>query len=188
MDQGIQLQSISPIGLILAGFAAGASLTYLLLAGGSADRKAGQANKQNMTNFDTGSSASDSEASIIDTNRDVEPCKLVLIIRTDLGMSKGKVAAQCCHATLACYKAAARSHTQYLDHWEYEGQAKITLKCNSEGELLELQTRAHSLGLIGESIQDAGRTQIAAGSRTVLGIGPAPIALVDEVTKHLKLY
>jgi hypothetical protein len=29
----------------------------------------------------------------------------VLIVRTDLNMSSGKIAAQCSHATLACYKA-----------------------------------------------------------------------------------
>jgi peptidyl-tRNA hydrolase, PTH2 family len=29
----------------------------------------------------------------------------VLVVRTDLGMSSGKIAAQCSHATLACYKA-----------------------------------------------------------------------------------
>ncbi|UKZ69278.1 uncharacterized protein TrAtP1_010288 [Trichoderma atroviride] len=38
-----------------------------------------------------------------------EECKLVLVVRTDLGMTKGKIAAQCSHATLACYKALARA-------------------------------------------------------------------------------
>lgn len=37
---------------------------------------------------------------------------------------------------------------------------------------LELQAIALSLGLPAQTIQDAGRTQIAAGSRTVLGVGP----------------
>ena len=36
-------------------------------------------------------------------------------------------------------------------------------------------------------IRDAGRTQIAAGTRTVLGIGPAPVPLIDAVTGDLKL-
>ena len=37
---------------------------------------------------------------------------------------------------------------------------------------LELQANARKHGLVACSIQDAGRTQIAAGSRTVLAVGP----------------
>lgn len=40
---------------------------------------------------------------------------------------------------------------------------------------LELQAIALSLGLPAQTIQDAGRTQIAPGSRTVLGVGPGKI-------------
>jgi peptidyl-tRNA hydrolase, PTH2 family len=32
--------------------------------------------------------------------------------------------------------------------------------------------KAHGLGLVAKSIKDAGRTQIQAGSRTVLAVGP----------------
>ena len=37
-----------------------------------------------------------------------EPLKMVLVVRTDLDMGKGKIAAQCGHATLAAYKIAAK--------------------------------------------------------------------------------
>ena len=50
-----------------------------------------------------------------------------------------------------------------------------------------LQAQALSLGLCARIIQDAGRTQIAAGSTTVLGIGPGPKGVVDRVTGRLKL-
>ncbi|KAL7752169.1 hypothetical protein RI367_002213 [Sorochytrium milnesiophthora] len=96
--------------------------------------------------------------------------KMVFIIRTDLGMTKGKVAAQ------------------MLKAWERIGQAKVTLKCDSEDEMNELQAIAASLSLPARSIRDAGRTQIAAGSRTVLAIGPGPVSIVNQVTGHLKLY
>ncbi|KAJ2726958.1 Peptidyl-tRNA hydrolase protein 2, mitochondrial [Coemansia sp. D1744] len=72
--------------------------------------------------------------------------------------------------------------------WEMLGQGKVTLKCSDEDELLELQRSARAAGLVAQSICDAGRTQIAAGSRTVLGIGPGPVGLVDKVAGHLKLY
>jgi PTH2 family peptidyl-tRNA hydrolase len=57
----------------------------------------------------------------------------------------------------------------------------------SEEELAELQAKAISLGLVAQVIADAGRTQIASGSHTVLGIGPAPKSAIDAVTSHLKL-
>ena len=37
-------------------------------------------------------------------------------------------------------------------------------------------------------IHDAGRTQIASGTATVLGIGPGPSSVIDNVSGHLKLY
>ncbi|GAA5795045.1 peptidyl-tRNA hydrolase PTH2-domain-containing protein [Helicostylum pulchrum] len=113
--------------------------------------------------------------------------KLTLVVRSDLGMTKGKIAAQCGHATLACYKAAQKVNPLLLKAWEYSGQAKVALKCDSEDKLLELQAIALSLGLPAQTIQDAGRTQIAPGSRTVLGVGPGPAELIDQVTGHLKL-
>ncbi len=54
--------------------------------------------------------------------------------------------------------------------------------------MLQLQKEARAQGMIACSIQDAGRTQIAAGSRTVLAIGPGPKSLIDKITGHLKLY
>ncbi|KAF9520631.1 hypothetical protein BS47DRAFT_1287079 [Hydnum rufescens UP504] len=116
-----------------------------------------------------------------------EECKLVLVVRTDLGMTKGKIAAQCSHATLACYKSLMKSNPALVKHWERIGQAKIALRCDSEDELVLLQATAQSLNLCAQSIQDAGRTQIAAGSTTVLGIGPGPVDLINQVTGHLKL-
>ena len=47
--------------------------------------------------------------------------------------------------------------------------------------------KAMSKGLPVYLVEDAGRTQIAAGSRTVLGLGPAPVREFDGVTSHLKL-
>ncbi|KHN97745.1 peptidyl-tRNA hydrolase 2 precursor [Metarhizium album ARSEF 1941] len=121
-----------------------------------------------------------------------EECKLVLVVRTDLGMTKGKIAAQCSHATLACYKALAGSATDSAQHkvlrrWEKRGQAKVAVQVKSEAELMDLRWKALDAGLTAEVIQDAGRTQIDPGSLTVLGIGPAPKSVVDKITGHLKL-
>ncbi|THV07567.1 PTH2-domain-containing protein [Dendrothele bispora CBS 962.96] len=115
-----------------------------------------------------------------------DECKLVLIVRTDLGMTTGKVAAQCSHATLACYKTLLTSNPAFLRQWERTGQMKVALRCSSEDELLLMQAQAQSLNLCARSIQDAGRTQIAAGSRTVLGIA-GPSRLVNQITGKLRL-
>jgi PTH2 family peptidyl-tRNA hydrolase len=116
-----------------------------------------------------------------------EECKLVLVVRTDLGMTKGKIAAQCSHATLACYKALKKENSPVLARWERLGQAKVSVQVKSEDELLLLQAQALSLGLCAKVIHDAGRTQIASGSATVLGVGPGPRTVVDQVTGGLKL-
>ncbi|KFY15905.1 hypothetical protein V492_01683 [Pseudogymnoascus sp. VKM F-4246] len=120
---------------------------------------------------------------VVDDN---EECKLVLVVRTDLGMTKGKIAAQCGHAVLACYKTSLRTNP-YLRAWERGGQAKIAVQINSEAGIEELAAKAKAAGLVAEVVCDAGRTQIAAGSVTVLGVGPAKRSLVDGVTGGLKL-
>lgn len=110
--------------------------------------------------------------------------------------SLGKIAAQCGHATLACFKSiskAARAAgpsspaAKLLQRWERHGQAKVALQTKSAQEIHELMAKARSLGITAEVIADAGRTQIDPGSLTVLGVGPAPKSAVDQVTGHLKL-
>lgn len=64
----------------------------------------------------------------------------------------------------------------------------MTLKVDSESELVSLIKKARSLNLGGELIRDAGRTQLEAGTRTVGAIGPAKREQIDAVTGHLKLY
>jgi peptidyl-tRNA hydrolase, PTH2 family len=100
----------------------------------------------------------------------------------------GKIAAQASHATLACYKYLFNHvpSASLLKRWERGGQTKIAVQVKTEEELLTLQAQAMSLGLCARVIQDAGRTQIAAGSITVLGI-LGPNRVVDQVTGQLKL-
>ena len=117
-----------------------------------------------------------------------EEVKLVLAVRTDLGMTKGKIAAQCGHATLACYRAASAHGPSagMLKRWEKGGQPKIAVQVKSEEELEMVEAQAVSLGLCTRVIHDAGRTQIAAGSSTVCGV-LGPKSVVDQVTGGLKL-
>lgn len=126
-------------------------------------------------------------------------CKMVLIVRQDLEMGKGKIAAQCCHAAVGIFRGITRqelSHQssinkqfeQWLHQWEYNAEPKIALKIQSEKELMDLETKARTeFNLPTYVVIDAGRTQIAPNSKTVLAIGPAPADIIDKVTGHLKL-
>lgn len=112
--------------------------------------------------------------------------KMVLVVRNDLKMGKGKIAAQCSHATLGLYKKLLDRAPKSLSRWEMCGQVKVVLKIESEEDLLVLQERAKSLKLPTHITIDAGRTQIAPNSRTVMAIlGPADV--VDDVTGGLRL-
>eukprot|EP01096_Ripella_sp_DP13-Kostka_P004284 TRINITY_DN16435_c0_g1_i1.p1 TRINITY_DN16435_c0_g1~~TRINITY_DN16435_c0_g1_i1.p1 ORF type:complete len:198 (+),score=88.92 TRINITY_DN16435_c0_g1_i1:82-594(+) len=115
---------------------------------------------------------------------DIRPHKLALLVRTDLGMTKGKMCAQVGHATLA---AVFKSHVDQLGPWYRLGQTKIALKVASLEEMEELGQRAEEAGLVTVSIQDAGRTQIEPGTVTVRAVGPAPASKIDDILGHLKL-
>ncbi|KAM9965673.1 hypothetical protein ACTFIR_005845 [Dictyostelium discoideum] len=124
----------------------------------------------------------------IEYDEEIGDCKQVLVIRTDLGMTKGKIIAQCCHASLGARQKALKDSKKVLRQWENFGCAKITLKANSKEELVDLRNKAKELGVVSYLVLDSGHTQIPSGSATVLAVGPAPKEAVDAVTKHLKLY
>jgi len=106
-------------------------------------------------------------------------------------MQRGKVAAQCGHAVLGAFSKARRQggpSREALRRWGRQGQAKIALAISDEAAIEDLEAKAKALRLPTYVVVDAGRTQIAAGSLTVLGIGPARNSVIDQVTGHLKLY
>jgi len=116
--------------------------------------------------------------------------KMVLVVRTDLKMGVEKIAAQCGHASVGIYKDLAQSRQpkdrDLLHQWENCASPKIALKIENYDEMMKLEAKASSLKLPTHVVLDAGRTQVAPGSATVLSImGPAEI--VDQVTGGLKL-
>lgn len=113
--------------------------------------------------------------------------KMVMCVNMGLKMEKGKIAAQCGHAVLGAYKESTHRFPDKVGAWEEIGQAKIALKCPDEQTLLRLERAAKSAGLVTYLVRDAGRTQIAAGSKTVLAIGPDDIKTVDKISGELKL-
>merc|ERR1719187_851333 len=113
--------------------------------------------------------------------------KLVLVVREDLKLGKGKLAAQCCHATIMAYKKASVKQPGILSAWELIGQPKVVVKARDLEHLHELEKTGTSLGLVTAMVRDAGRTQVPSGTPTVVAIGPGRVDIVDKVTGELKL-
>lgn len=113
--------------------------------------------------------------------------KMVLVVRNDLKMGKGKIAAQCGHAAVGAFEGALKKTPSVLRKWQHTGQAKIAVKVECEQQMMEVYRTAKANNLNCCLIRDAGRTQIEPNSKTVLAIGPAPKQIIDTITGHLKL-
>lgn len=94
-----------------------------------------------------------------------EECKMVLGVRMDLKMDKGKIAAQCGHATLAAYRVALRTSPEYVRAWQKLGcvhrpssllrLTKIAIKIPDEQQMLQVKDHARKLNVPAYVIQDA---------------------------------
>lgn len=114
--------------------------------------------------------------------------KLVIVARKDLKLSAGKLAAQVGHAAVDCALKAKRHQPDTFDAWYNEGQKKVVVKADSERALFEIKLAAERAGLTTSLISDAGHTELAPGTITVLGVGPGREIELNKVTGHLPLY
>lgn len=110
--------------------------------------------------------------------------KQVILVRQDLKMTKGKMAAQVSHASV---EALLKSHADDRDKWRRQGMKKVVLKVKDLNELLEYKRKAEDAGLVVALITDAGHTQLAPGTTTCLGIGPDKAEKIDKITGGLQL-
>lgn len=113
---------------------------------------------------------------------------MTLVIRKDLDMRAGKVAAQCTHASLgACYKKLdSKKVKAFLK--EFKGRRVVTLRVNNLAELEAMERKAREAGINTYIQVDAGLTQVPADTATVLAIGPDDPEKIYEITENLKLY
>ncbi len=110
--------------------------------------------------------------------------KQVILVRQDLKLPKGKLAAQVAHASVS---ALVRSHKDDIRKWEAAGQKKVVLKVKDQEELLSYKKMADDAGLVSALITDAGRTVVEPGTMTSLGIGPDKEDRIDKITGKLKM-
>ncbi len=112
--------------------------------------------------------------------------KQVIVVRTDLDMGKGKIAAQVGHACVLGAEHVRKSNPDWFKEW-WRGQEKIVVKVTSLKELEEIKEHAFSLNVPCSEVTDAGHTQIEPGTTTCVSLGPAPEDLVDKISGNLKL-
>jgi peptidyl-tRNA hydrolase, PTH2 family len=111
--------------------------------------------------------------------------KLAMVVRTDLDMGRGKIAAQVAHAAVAA--VLANLGTDDLAAWLQDGQPKVVLKVTSAGQLMDVAQQAKAARLPIELVNDAGRTQVRPGTLTCCAIGPAEDHRIDAITAGLPL-
>lgn len=137
--------------------------------------------------------------------------KQMLIVRRDLKMRKGKIAAQASHAAVEAvlkailnegragklrttpegwvYLDAPEGQESPLTDWFRYGMAKICVYVDSEEELLELNRRAGEAGVTTALIRDAGMTEFhGQPTYTALAFEPLAAERADELTGGLPLY
>lgn len=110
--------------------------------------------------------------------------KQVILVRKDLGMSKGKLAAQCSHAAV---ESVLNSDKKKIKLWHDEGMKKIVLEVNDRKELYQFKSKATKEKLKTALIKDAGHTELKPGTETCLAIGPDEESKIDKITGHLKV-
>lgn len=113
--------------------------------------------------------------------------KQALVIRMDLKIGRGKIAVQCAHAAIGAAEEARSRFPEWWREWMREGQRKIALKVPGLDDILRLHNESRSKHLPVSLITDMGLTQVAPGTVTCVGIGPAPARLVDSLTGDLTL-
>jgi len=113
--------------------------------------------------------------------------KMVLVVRGELRLTAGKMAAQAAHAAVMLTLAAEKRSPEALASWLSAGQKKIVLTVPTLAELEQVASQARARGIPIAWVEDAGLTEVAPGTRTCIGLGPGLSSQLDAVTGSLAL-
>lgn len=124
--------------------------------------------------------------------------KQVIVVRKDLNMRKGKLAAQVAHASMGVLTFFLREHgdgllalipkSSPMYAWLKGSFVKVVVACNSEQELFEIQAKCVQSKLLHRLITDAGLTEFhGVPTNTCIAVGPDEDEKIDQITGHLKL-
>lgn len=110
--------------------------------------------------------------------------KQAILVRQDLKLPKGKLAAQVAHASV---EATLDSSSFNVKTWRLQGMKKIVLKVKDLKELKTYERSAKKAKITTALITDAGKTTIKPDTVTCLAIGPNSDEKIDKIIKGLKL-
>lgn len=110
--------------------------------------------------------------------------KQVILVRQDLKLPKGKLAAQVAHASTS---SLLRSNIDFVEEWKEQGMKKVVLKVKDKKELFHYKQLLDDNNIITALITDAGRTVVEPGTVTCLGAGPDEEEKIDKVTGKLHM-
>ncbi|PSN84413.1 aminoacyl-tRNA hydrolase [Candidatus Marsarchaeota G2 archaeon ECH_B_SAG-G16] len=113
--------------------------------------------------------------------------KQVIVVRKDLKLGCGKIAAQVAHASLGSYLECLKLKPEWVTRWKEKGWKKVVTRVLSESEIPPLIEQSKKLNVPFFIVYDAGLTQIPPNTLTCVGFGPAPSDIIDKITGHLKL-
>jgi len=113
--------------------------------------------------------------------------KMVLVIRGELRLTAGKAAVQVAHAAVILAQETEKRSPEVYRSWAAAGQKKIALVAPTLQDLESIVRKARSEGIPWVLVEDAGFTEVPPGTKTCLGLGPAPAAELDPLTGHLPL-
>jgi PTH2 family peptidyl-tRNA hydrolase len=110
--------------------------------------------------------------------------KCVCLVRKDLQMSKGKIAAQCGHGIVY---AVRNSTMDKLDLWCNSGEKIVALSVPNEKTMQFMYNKAQKNKLVSHIVCDAGHTEVTPNTNTVCVIGPDTETRLNKIVKDLKL-
>lgn len=113
--------------------------------------------------------------------------KQVIVVRSDLKMSVGKLSSQVGHAAVSAAEECRKRENDWFKSWLDEGQRKVVLKVDSLEELLGLKAELDEIDIPNSLITDKGLTELPPDTITALGIGPASDQILDKITGRLLL-
>lgn len=109
--------------------------------------------------------------------------KMWLAVRTDIQMSKGKIAAQAMHASGWLHLIVANDKPALMRTYLDDHTPKIAVRVDSAAALDRVAEEAQAAGIPCYTVADAGRSEVEPGTRTVCIFGPA---YRDELPAFLK--
>lgn len=87
-----------------------------------------------------------------------------------------------------CYEEGLRLKLKEINAWELNNKLVDIFKVADEKTMLHYKQMAIKEGLNTYIVVDAGRTQVAPKSKTVMAIGPAKYEQIDDITQNLSVY